>query len=526
MSASSHKSAKARHKRPTPNRARQGMAVTVTGVVSAGVVLGGASAAGAAAKPVSQGQGFFLSGTALGTDLDDLVKLKRATAVNDGSPATVSDLNPLSATLLNSLDVPLGPVNLLKGNGLLTLGAVNQAAIARSNGSAIAASGAITNSGAIAVGGKNGVPASNATLDLGGLLASNLGTSLVGGLADLDLEIGAIAASAKQAKGENGTQSGDYRIAQLKLKLQSPLLAGVLGTLGLGDLQTTVNDLVASLNGVAGLGALGVVDITGEGGLLNLLSSVDTTLGTGGPVQVDLTTGTVTVDVEELLKSLGLDLNNLPPNTEIVNLILNALDGRVVDLVIDELDKLVQTITTAVANVGVNVTAPLPPPLNVAVPIPAPIQTLIDGVLSGTLSDLLRPVTGTQSSLLGPGSDLLDPLFNALDDVLSLRVNVQSKSGGKFTERALRVSVLPASDLLTVNLASATVGPGAGLVQGADEEEADGLPATGGTGSGELAAVGLAMVLAGAAATAGSRLGGGAAPSTTRGRSRGRHARR
>ena len=63
--------------------------------------------------------------------------------------------------------------------------------------------------------------------DAHALLDSTLGTSLVGGLADLDLSVGAISATADQANGENGKQTGDYNIASLTLNLKSPLLAGM-----------------------------------------------------------------------------------------------------------------------------------------------------------------------------------------------------------------------------------------------------------------------------------------------------------
>uniref|UniRef100_UPI0017C689F2 choice-of-anchor G family protein n=1 Tax=Sporichthya sp. TaxID=65475 RepID=UPI0017C689F2 len=494
------------HKRPTPNRSRQVGALAVTGVVSAGAVISGAGVAAAAATPVSQSRGWFLSGSALGVDLDDIVKLDDARAVNTGSPATVTQLNPLGVTLLNSLNVPLGPVNLLKGNGLLTLGAVNQAAIARSNGSAIGASGAVADSGAIAVGGKDGVPASNATLDLGGVLGSTLGTGLVGGLLDADLTVGAISANATQAKGENGNQVGDYRIADLVLDLRSPLLAGVLGTLGpqLTALQPTDNALedqllLEDLATAVGIPGVITVDVTNVPNLTTLLAAVDTTLGSGA-VSINLTTGTIHVDIEALLQSLGLDLNNLPPNTELVNLILDALNTRVLNLVTDELDKLVTSITNAVNNLGVVVNV-----LGVPVSTPA-LTTLLGTFKTGLLGSLLAPVTSSQNNLVGPGSDLLDPVFAALEDLLSIRVNVQNKSGGTFTERAIQIRVLPGGNTLaTVNLASASVGPGQGTVAGEDTTDSGTpLPETGAAESAPLAAAGLALMLAGAAATAGA----------------------
>jgi hypothetical protein len=530
---------KARHKRPTPNHTRQGVALAVTTVVSAGAVVAGAGVAQAADTPVSQSRGWFLSGSALGVDLDDIVKLDDAAARNTGSPATVTELNPLGVTLLNSLNIPLGSgINLLKGNGLLTLGAVNQAAIARSTGSAIGASGAVADSGAIAVGGKDGVPASTAKLDLGAVLGSTLGTGLVGGLLDADLTVGAISANAKQAEskdGKQGSQVGDYRIADLVLDLKSPLLSGLLSTLtsqttALQPTDTGLEDQILNLTGLAtALGIPGVitVDVTNVPNLATLLAGVDTTLG-GGAVSINLATGTIHVDIEALLQSLGLDLNNLPPNTELVTLILDALNTRVVDLVTAELDKLVTSITTAVNNLGVVVNV-------LGIPVStAALTTLLGTYKTGLATSLLAPLTSSQNNLVGPGSDLLDPVFAALADLLSIRVNVQNKSDGMFTERAIQIRVLPggagvttaavSDSLATVNLASASVGPGQGQVAGEEENNGSGtpLPATGAGESAPLAAAGLALMLAGAAATAGAnRMGNSSAGAHAGARGRG-----
>jgi hypothetical protein len=531
-----------RHKRPTPSRARQGVALGVTTVVSATAVVAGSGVANAADKPVSQGTGVFLSGFALGKSLDDIVKLDSAAAANMGDKDTVSDINPLGVTLLNSLNVPLGPVNLLKGNGLLTLGAVNQAAVAKKDGSAVAGSGAVSDSGAIAVGGKDGVPASTAKLDLGALLGSTLGTDLVGGLADLDLSVGAISASADQAKGENGKQTGDYNIASLKLNLQSPLLANLLGGLDLTGGQSQLDGLSTTLNGLnlnsllSGLlgGLLGTpsVAVANVPVLSDIVADQDLTVGDGA-VTVNLSNGKITVDVEALLKKLGLDLNNLPPNTELVRLILNALTDHITDLVKDVVKGLADDITDAVADINITGSAiPL---------IPGPAQALPTAGLLAALQPTLDTVLGTVldpvSDLLGQvGSTLLDPLFDALESVLSIRVNVQNKAGGAFTERAIQIRVLPdgagvntaaASDsLATVNLASASVGPGSGQVLGeGDDTPSDGgsLPDTGaGDASAPLAAIGFGMVLAGAAATAGAGMGNRPAGAHAGERGRGR----
>ena len=512
-----------RHKRPTPSRARQGVALGVTTVVSAAGVVAGTGVANAADKPVSQGKGVFLSGSALGKNLDEIVKVDSAAAANMGDKDTVSDINPLGVTLLNNLNIPLGPVNLLKGNGLLTLGAVNQAAVAKKDGSAVAGSGAVADSGAIAVGGKDGVPASTAKLDLGALLGSTLGTDLVGGLLDLDLSVGAISASAAQAKGENGKQTGDYNIADLKLNLQSPLLAGLLGNLNLAGGQSQLTNLSTTLNGLnlntllSGLlgGLLGTptVNVANLPVLSTLVANQDLTVGDGA-VTVNLQNGKITVDVEKLLKALGLDLNNLPPNTELVRLILDALTDHITDLVKGVVKGLVDDITASFEDINITGSAiPLIPGPAQALPT-AGLLAALQPTLDTVLDTVLDPVSDLLGSVTGP---LLDPLFDALEDVLSIRVNVQNKSGGAFTERAIQVRVLPngvgvntaaaGDSLATVNLASATVGPGQ-AVDGATEDDGDEeevLPHTGASdASAPLAAIGLGMVLAGAAATAGA----------------------
>lgn len=503
MSVSSRPTTHARHKRHTPKRGRQGAAIAVTGLVSVGMAMGVATPAGAAEKPVSQARGFFLSGSALGVNLDDIVELEDAEAKNYGG-ATVRELNPLSATLLNSLDIPLGPINLLGGNGLIQLGAVNQAAIARNTGSAVGASGAVTDSGAIAVDGADDVPPANATVDLGGALGGALGD-----LVDVDLEVGALSANAKQARGKNGTQVGDYQIADLRLELEVPLLAGVLGP------------LVTQLEGVQGqVGAVGallaalplVTGVTGLDGLADLAGGVNTDLGTGGPVQVDLESGRITVDVEALLITLGLDLNNLPPNTEIIGMILEAVNARVLSLVTGELTGLVDTITSGVGGVGVV----------------GGLPGVEDVLLAGLLDTLLGVAAlDDLTTDFAAGSGLLDPVLGvngALSDLVSLVVNAQSRSNGMFTQRALVIQVLPGAEpLARVNLASASVGPGAGPADDddddddGDDDDNDGpsyeLPHTGTAGTLGLGAAGLALIMAGA----------GAAASSTR--SRGRHAR-
>lgn len=174
-----------------------------------------------------------------------------------------------------------------------------------------------------------------------------------------------------------------------------------------------------------------------------------------------------------------------------------------VGLVTDELDDLVAGVTTSAWGVGG----------------PAAILGTVTPLLDGLLDTLLAPIANSQNSLTGAGAldPLLDPAFDALDGIVSLVVNAQSRSNGEFTERALVVRVLPgANELVRLNLASASVGPGAGP-EGDDDDDGDNpsfeLPHTGAAEAMGLGAAGLALAVAGAAAAGASRA------------SRGRHAR-
>lgn len=61
------------------------------------------SAPASAAGEVSLAQGRFISGSALGIDLDTLLSVDPAQAANTGSPAQVTDTHPLTVTALNGV---------------------------------------------------------------------------------------------------------------------------------------------------------------------------------------------------------------------------------------------------------------------------------------------------------------------------------------------------------------------------------------------------------------------------------------
>jgi hypothetical protein len=419
-------------------------AAAATALVAAGVVAPSAQAA----APVSQSTGRFLSGQLGTTSLDKLVALNGEAATNTGGD-TVTKQHSLSASLLGQqlLNLPNGLE--LPGGGVLTLGAVNQYAQAISDGSAHGASGAITNAGLIGFGNGNGTaPQSNATLVLGDVPAIP-GIMTPGGLPSIGkitLGIGALAATADQAKGSKGTQIGRYELAGLTLNVSSPLLADAIKTLT-GQLGAPLKQLTSSSGMVLPQGVVGSCDITS---MSNALASFgDFTFGAGA-ISGSLTGGTLTIDLAKLLKAvLNLDLNNLPPNTHLFQYLAKALPqalgnglAQLQTTLTDLFDKATKlTKNPCLAGLGVGA-------------VVKPVEDL--GVAA--LHALLQPL----STALGAGTASLTPLFvglaKQLEQLIDPIVNVQEHSGGTFTERALQLNLI-GDPIARLNLASASVGP-------------------------------------------------------------------
>jgi hypothetical protein len=476
-----------RRPRPTSKVATRVTAMTVTGSLSAVSLVLAAGSASADTTPNSQSEGRFLDGRSGGINIDNLANLAPANAVNNGG-ATVTEVNPLTATVLNSIVVPIGPVNLLGTNGILDLGAVNQVAIARANGSSLGASGAVGNDGAINVGGSNQFPG-NATLHLGGLLGGS------GVLDNLDLSVGALSARANQAAGAHGKQTSSYQIADLKLRLDSTVLSGLLAPL-LAQ-QSQIDGVAATLAALAPTGAVAVGPLPDISAILANIVGADGVLG-NGLLTVNLTNGVITVD-------LGSSLNNLPPNTPVLTAITSALGGLDA-LVGGALDQLQTQVDTALQNVIATVALPAPGGgVLPAIPLPG-----ASGVLATLIGALDLTPAGATSGLLDDNIDTL------LANVLALTANVQAeppntqKPAGsgivdEFTVSALRINVLGSTAV--VDLASASVGSNFGPSDEAVApvaHETDGqsagneLPATG-ANSVPVGAAGLALLLAGVA---------------------------
>lgn len=163
---------------------------------------------------------------------------------------------------------------------------------------------------------------------------------------------------------------------------------------------------------------LSTLDLTVGGTVLSpVLSTLRSTvqplfaLGGTNPISAD---GTVQVTLADILAAAGVsDLNQLPAGTNLLQYVPAAV-----------VNKLTSTVN-AIPLIGT---------------LPA-----IPGLLAG-LTSTVQPALGT-----------------AIDGIAQLNVNVKTNGAdGAFTETALRVGLLNAGALTTVDIASATVGPNAG----------------------------------------------------------------
>lgn len=459
---------KAKHRRPSAaaRHGQRAVVVTVAGGMAAGGFVAAAGSAVADHTIVSQAGGYFLSGNVASLQLKGI--LPTAEAVNkshDKSSIVLGAENGQLTGTSGLADVPLGVagVNLLGSGGILDVSALAQYARANGDGSSHGASGAVTSAGAIA----SGAPVQNASVNLDNVLGSLGGLNL----ADLSLDIGALAATATQTAG--GVQTGDYKIADLVLNLQSPALGTVLTTLS-GALGTANGLLPEQLNTQAD-GALlpgplpggapipvGDVDLTNLPNLAAALTTFNSTLLDGSDgISIDPSNGRILIDLDTLIPNL----NNLPPNTPLLPFILAGLDGLVVDALGDLTDDIAAEFNR---NIGVALTA-LPGVPLVGPALDAVLATLTAALTSaeGSALGLVTGATGDQNNLLDADDGLIG---GVLDGILDLVANVQVLAGGTFTERALAIGIsaggtrnvtdsVADGGLAVVNLASAAVGP-------------------------------------------------------------------
>jgi hypothetical protein len=460
-------STKARGLRATSVRVIAG--TVAASLVVTGVALTAGQGAGAASAPNAQSVGRFLDG-ALGTNpIQQLADVADARATAPGSQSTQ---NPLDATLLNSLELPLtGALQLPQLLGI-NLGAANQVAVAHLDGYSYGASGAVNNSGGVSVGGDNNAFPANATINLSASgIAGNTPIPIPGGSGSADAlggvkaTIGAVSALAQTPAGVGQAGATQYQIANLDLELGSPLIGGIVGQVG--------SAAASLLSALAALGAplnltlpAGCVLASGTLPDLNLEpdpsnpGSYAVTIKSSGP-----DAGTITVHLGVLFKVLGLDLNNLDPNTDVIDLLFNYLTSA------QGLAKGLQAaVTGLISDVQTQLTACAPAGL---APLLATL-TVLQTTLTNTLNSLTDKLTG-----IG-GTNPLAPLADVLKKLIDIGINVQPNGpAGTFTSqlkatpnqatavvpgqtivRAIEVNLV-GDPLATLALANAAAGPSA-----------------------------------------------------------------
>ena len=195
-------------------------------------------------------------------------------------------------------------------------GVLNQVAVAKPNGYAYGASGAVLNSGGVSIGGDNNAYPTVASVDLcaSAMSGDACGNSPADALGELRLSIGAVAGLAQTPKGFGKRGSTQYGIAGVTLNMTSPLLAGLLKQVD-SAFSTLVTTLTTTLKQAP-------VTLPAACRL-----SYDKTMSfDGGAVTLNGADGTLTFDLARLVKIVaGKDINALPANTDLVGYLLKYL---------------------------------------------------------------------------------------------------------------------------------------------------------------------------------------------------------
>ena len=295
-----------------------------------------------------------------------------------------------------------------------------------SDGYSYGASGAVDNSGGVSVGGNNNAYPANATIDLTPAalagVAGNTGVPVPGGTATADAlggitaSIGAVSALAQTPAGVAKPGTTSYSIADVTLNLGSPLVGQLLGSV------TKLLGGVSSGLGTLG-GGLGVSTGTCD------IGSIPTITLAGGFVTIDPSTATLSIDLGALLKSLGIDLNHLPANTDLLQYLITYLTSP---------SGLASALGSAITGLTGNLSSALSSCLS-ALPV---LGNLLSSLLAGVNTLLATLGSGVQSlvtAITTPlGSALtstLAPLGTVLKQILDIGVNVQPNgAAGTYTD--------------------------------------------------------------------------------------------
>lgn len=307
-----------------------------------------------AAPVVSQANGQLVATSLLSqADLDNLLALKGATAVNSDASGDVTSDTPLDASAINGLiGLKAGTSDLFGSNGIIQLGAVGQYAQANDDGSSAAFSGAVSEAPSLI--GVSTVTPSN----VGAPSANSNAEITVGGASDpvnLDLTLGSLAASAQETS--SGTQSGQFTLAS----------AGV--TVGGSDLSPVLASLRAPLETVLSAASLLGVNVA-------------------DPINAN---GTLQLSLQDLLNAAGVaNINDLPPDTNL----LKYVPAAVVTVITDQVNGVLSALQADATNLGV-----------VGLPLAAAITTA-----KGVIDPILTGLTGTLAGPLGTAIDALAQL--------------------------------------------------------------------------------------------------------------------
>ncbi|WP_110589774.1 choice-of-anchor G family protein, partial [Microbacterium suaedae] len=459
----------------------------------------------------------FVSGSLLDAiDLSSIAGVAGTEASNSGDPAPVIDTTDLDITALSAINVTIADGVSLPLGDLLALGAVNQYSEARDAGVSLAASGAVSDAGVVDTSGDGTFPA-DASLNLMALLpetaaldTASLTLGAVTGVAAFDAAQADLATACADLAAPDHCR--DYQIASATINVGSPLLGdivttanGALTTLGttlealedevvdglLAGVTDSLDLLSSLLPGVSLVSNDLAVDITAD--LAGALNAELNEVRTAGGVTLDLSAGTIAVDLEQLV-----DVNNLPPNTPLLSATtLTAIGDQVEGLLTQlqgeinaALDGVLDSVTVSISG-GVcllEVAGLCTAGLDIA--YDGTLGDLLDGTeslaLSGTgtlglldpiidpllatvtsgLTDLVQPLVTSALSTAGSAIEAvittaageLSPVFGLIGDVVSVNINVQEDDGaGTYTEIATQITLIGGNGA-TVNLGKASVG--------------------------------------------------------------------
>ncbi|MBH0130941.1 choice-of-anchor G family protein [Salinibacterium sp. NK8237] len=366
---------------------RFGAALGAIALVSGFTLIAPAAASAEETTGASYAYAEVLSGDVLGTDLNNVAGLGQVVASNDGTQSLQVSRDPLTVSALGASVINLPGGLQLPLLDAVDVGVINQHAEADKNGESFAATGAIQDDGGIGIGNVEAGPAGDLTIDLDSLLDTEFASVLT----DLKVDLDAVSA---RADGSMTSASGDYTLADATLTFSSPAISKLTSkvTSALSGVDSTLLSLGGdngalgnSIDGVLDpvLGVIGssadvkvVVDVDLDAAVSSLLKG---SYGSGG-ISFNLETGAVSVDLETLL---GSDLNDLPPNTElltdaVVNKILNGITETVATLA----DDIVDRVELALRDAHVEVSASLN------------LLTAQDSIQKSVCSDVQVPIIG------------------------------------------------------------------------------------------------------------------------------------